>query len=397
MSDLAKIEASHKQTQADLKQVGDQLKAYAEETQKQIKAAGETQGETRAKVDELLVKHGELSARLNEAEQKLVAGSSGNEPEQNLSIGQHTAAKLAENGISSNFKGKSRIEMPRSAITNAPGSGEGVVAPDRRPGIIALPQQRLTIRDLVAPGTTGSNLIQYVRETGFVNNARPVSEGAQKPYSDITFEQVNSPVQTIAHLFKASKQILDDSAALQSFIDARARYGLQIAEERQLLYGNGTGPNLHGIIPQAQAYAQPDGAATTNAQRIDRIRMAILQAFLAEFPATGIVLHPTDWANIELTKDGEGRYIIGNPQGSAMPMLWRLPVVETQAIEQDEFLTGAFGMAAQIYDRDTIEVLISTENDKDFETNMVTLRAEERLAFAVYRPESFVTGSLTGS
>jgi hypothetical protein len=50
---------------------------------------------------------------------------------------------------------------------------------------------------------------------------------------------------------------------------------------------------------------------------IDVMRLAMLQAALAEYPATGHVLHPTDWASIETLKDdGEGRYIIGNPQGS---------------------------------------------------------------------------------
>ncbi|MBJ6966195.1 phage major capsid protein, partial [Vibrio cholerae] len=82
----------------------------------------------------------------------------------------------------------------------------------------------------------------------------------------------NASVQTIAHLMKASRQILDDASALASFIDARARYGLMIKEEGQLLYGNGTGANLHGIIPQASAYAAPTGAEVTTEQRIDRLR-----------------------------------------------------------------------------------------------------------------------------
>jgi len=167
-----------------------------------------------------------------------------------------------------------------------------------------------------------------------------------------------------------------------------------IKEEGQLLYGNGTGANLHGIIPQASAFAAPTGAEVTTEQRIDRLRLAILQAALAEYPSTGIVLHPTDWATIELLKDTTGKYIIGNPQNGTTPTLWRLPVVATQSINQNAFLTGAFNLGAQIFDRMDIEVLVSTENTDDFEKNMVTLRAEERLAFAVYRPEAFVTGAL---
>ena len=392
--DLSQIEASQKQTQADLKAVGDQIKTYAERTEKEIKATGEMQAETRGKVDELLLKQGELQARMQDAEQKLVNAGKQHEPEIQQSAGQLVAAKISEEGLTSSFRGSRRVEVPRAAITSAPNSGGALVAPERG-GVILAPQRRLTIRDLVAPGTTNSNAYEYVRETGFTNNAVVVGEGMAKPYSDLNFDLENANVRTIAHLFKGSRQILDDAAALQSFIDARARYGLLLAEEAQLLYGNGTGNNLHGIIPQAQVYAAPAGVVVQAAQRIDRIRLALLQATLAEFPSTGVVLNPIDWAAIELLKDSEGRYIIGKPQEGTAPRLWNLPVVETQAIVQDQFLVGAFSLAAQILDRMGIEVLVSTENDKDFENNMVTIRAEERLAFAVYRPEAFVTGDLT--
>jgi len=394
--DLSAIEASQKQTQVDLKAVGDQIKTYAERTEKEIKASGEMQAETRSKVDELLMKQGELQARMQDAEQKLVNANKRHDPEVQQSAGQLVAAKMTEEGVTSSFRGSRRVEVPRAAITSVPTSG-GALVQTERVGVILAPQRRLTIRDLVAPGTTDSNAVEYVRETGFTNNAAIVGEGLAKPYSELTFALENANVRTIAHLFKGSRQILDDAAALQSYIDARARYGLLLAEEAQLLYGNGTGNNLKGIIPQAQAYAPPAGVVVQAEQRIDRIRLALLQAMLAEFPSTGIVLNPIDWAAIELLKDGEGRYIIGKPQDGTAPRLWNLPVVETQAIVQDQFLVGAFSLAAQIYDRMGIEVLVSTENDKDFENNMVTIRAEERLAFAVYRPEAFVTGDLTAA
>ncbi|EMC8696590.1 TPA: phage major capsid protein [Vibrio cholerae] len=390
----APLEQQVETLQSSLNKIGDAVKAQAEAANKEVARLGEMSAQTRASVDEILTKQGELQARLQEAEQKMLNAGKDNGEEEFRSAGNIVAEKLAAEGVSSNFNGKSRIQMPRSAITSATGSGGGLVAPDRRAGIIAIPERQMTIRDLIAPGTTTSNMVQYVKETGFTNNAAPVAENTSKPYSDITFAMENASVQTIAHLMKASRQILDDASALASFIDARARYGLMIKEEGQLLYGNGTGANLHGIIPQASAYAAPTGAEVNTEQRIDRLRLAILQAALAEYPATGIVLHPTDWATIELLKDNTGKYIIGNPQNGTTPTLWRLPVVSTQSINQNSFLVGAFNLGAQIFDRMDIEVLVSTENTDDFEKNMVTLRAEERLAFAVYRPEAFVTGEL---
>lgn len=390
MSDFDK---QYNELNASLKSIGDQIKSQAETANKEIARQGEMNAETRSKVDELLMKQGELQARVLEAEQKLVSANSATQRhEAPKSAGELFVASEQMEGVNSSFRGSRRVSVPRAAITTATVPG---LAPSERSDIIALPgMRRATIRDLVAPGQTEAGSYEYVRETGFTSNAAPVAEQGGKPYSDITTQLINAPVRTIAHLFKASRQILDDAKALQSYIDARARYGLLLAEEAQLLYGNGAGANLQGLVTVASQYSAPAGVTVTGEQRIDRLRLGLLQAELAEFPSDGIVLNPIDWALIELIKDDVGRYIIGQPQDGTTARLWNRPVVGTQAMKQNDFLVGAFKLGAQILDRLEVEVLISTENADDFEKNMVTLRAEERLAFAIYRTEAFVTGKL---
>lgn len=390
MTDTVKLENEYKQVQADLKAVGDNVKQYAEKVEKEVKQFGDANAETKQKADDALSKFNELQLSIQNMQQQLDRPSTSVQSTFKSAGQRVIESEDFKTNASSTFRGNMRIAMPRQAILTSTGPS---VIPDNQ-GIIAPITQRLTVRDLIAPGQTGSNAIEYTVETGFTNNAGTVEEAKPKPYSDITFDNVTANVRTIAHLFKASRQILDDAPALQSYIDARARYGLQLAEERQLLLGNGAGQNLHGIIPQAQTFDETL-VKIVNATAIDRIRYALLQAVLAELPSTGIVLNPIDWAGIQLTKDNEGRYIIGNPVNGNAPTLWNLPTVETQAMVVDNFLTGAFGMGAQIFDRMDIEVLISTENDKDFENNMVSIRAEERLALSVYRPEAFVTGTFS--
>ncbi|HZY67753.1 MAG TPA: phage major capsid protein, partial [Devosia sp.] len=189
---------------------------------------------------------------------------------------------------------------------------------------------------------------------------------------------------------------LDDVPQLRSYIDGRLRYGLAFVEDAQILNGGGTGTDLNGIYTQATAYSAPV-TIPTPVTKIDVIRLAMLQAFLAELPPTGIVLHPTDWATIELVKDTTGRHIIGNPQDGTAPRLWRLPVVETPAMTVDKYLVGAFKLGAQLFDREEANVEISTEDSDNFRKNLVTIRAEERLAMAVYRPEAFIKGDFSDS
>jgi len=384
----------------DLKAAADEVKKQAELTNTELKNLGKVTEDTKKSADEALVKHNELSARMSEIEQKMVREPGSQEKRKSIGqmVTEHDDLKaFIKSG------GKGRVSIAVKAIisaltTDADGSAGDLIVPQRQPGIIAQPQRRMTIRDLLTPGETGSNAIQYVKETGFTNNAATVSEtlGAAKPQSEIKFDIMTTPVTTIAHWVLATKQILDDVPMLQSYIDGRLRYGLALVEEAQLLMGAGTGTNLNGIYTQATAFSAPV-TIPAPVTKIDVIRLAMLQAFLAEYPPTGVVLHPTDWATIELVKDTTGRHIIGNPQGGAEPRLWRLPVVETQAMTVDKYLVGAFNLGAQIFDREEANVEISTEDSDNFRKNLVTVRAEERLALAVYRPESFVKGDFSDS
>lgn len=377
---------------AELKRIGDEVKSAGEKAIAEAKKSGDMSLETKGKVDELLVKQGELQARLQEAEQKLDRRGSEQE-EAAKSAGEEfvNSKEFKEYIEAGNFrKGFTGQVKAISSLANSAGVN---VEPQRLPGVQMPPARRLVVRDLISPGRTNSNLIQYVRELLFTNSAATVAELAKKPESNITFDMVSTPVVKIAHYVKASTEILMDAPMLQSYIDQRLRYGLALVEEAQLLNGSGVGNNLNGINTQATAFVAPITIA--NATRIDVLRLALLQAELAEFPSTGIVLHPSDWAAIELTKDSTGAYIFANPQSLAQPALWGRPVVATQAMTLDSFLVGAFQLGAQVFDRMQSTVTIATENEDDFVNNRVTILAEERLGLAVYRPQAFVKGDIT--
>ncbi|KXV80023.1 capsid protein, partial [Acetobacter malorum] len=202
---------------------------------------------------------------------------------------------------------------------------------DRQPQIIQVPNRRLVVRDLLMPGNTASGSIDSVKETGFTNNADFVAEnpGTPKPQSDIQYELETLPVRTVAHFIMASKQILADAPMLQSYIDGRLRYGLAYKEDDALLNGDGSGVSIKGLMACSTKYSQPSGVLIKDETMIDRLRLSMLQAALAEYPATGHILNPTDWASIELTKDGQSRYVFANPLGLSGPSLWGLPVAET--------------------------------------------------------------------
>jgi hypothetical protein len=369
--------------QLELKDVMDALqkrdldiKTFAEKAGEEIKNHGKILDDTKTILDGLVKSGLGLQDRLNDVEQKLTRRSAAND-EGVKSIGeQFTDAddfkSLAEKG-----RGVARMRLKAvTSITSATTGTGGVgvaIEPTRVPGIIQGPDRPFTIRDLIMPGRTNSNAIEYVRESGFQNMAAPVGETLAKPQSDLSFELITTTVKTIAHWFRA--------------------YGLKYVEENQILAGNGTGQNLLGLIPQATQFNEALRQAGDT--KIDLLRRAILQVRIAEYRASAIVLNPVDWADMELAKDSTGSYIWVNVQEGGQPRMWRLPVVDTNAMPQGEFMVGAFDMAAQVFDREDANVEVSTEDADNFTKNMVTIRAEERLALAVYRPQSFVHGPFT--
>jgi HK97 family phage major capsid protein len=286
--------------------------------------------------------------------------------------------------------------MMAATLTEDPASGGALVVPQYIPGILQRPTPRLVVADLLASGTTDSNLISYMVETLFTNAAAAVAEGTDKPESALTFAAVSDAVRKIAHWLPVTEEMLEDVPAIRSYIDARLRLGVQIEEEDQLLNGNGTPPNISGILDrQGLAAAIPRAANESNADAIFRQIMTIYGAsFLMP---DGVVMNPADWVTTVSTKTQTGEYLTAGPFSPIQsPTLWGLPVVLTPAIVAATALVGAFKQAAQVFRRGGIRVEASNSHQDYFIKNLVAIRAEERLALAVYRPGAFGTVTTLG-
>ena len=380
----------------------EEIKSTLEKMAEEVKAKGDKADyeQYARKLDELGSKAQEVATQMLALEQKL-ARPIGGTMHQFKSLGQQV---VDDDAVKAMMEGKSaratinlkNLEMKAAGPITSDSASAGVLVQPERLGLISPPDQPLLVRGLLMPGTTSSNALEYPREKLFTNSAAPQTEElAMKAQSDITFEMVSTTVKTIAHFMYASKQIMDDAPQLASYINGRLIYGLKLAEEQQILLGDGTGQNLLGLMPQATAYDATLEALLDiqDKNKMDVLRVAMLQVQLAMYPSSGIVLHPTDWAAITLSNDANGNYQIAWPQSTVSQMLWNLPVVPSMSMPQGQFLVGAFTLAAQLFDREQANIAISYEDRDNFVKNAVTIRAEERLALAVYRPQAFVKGS----
>ena len=287
----------------------------------------------------------------------------------------------------------------KSIYNTLPTGTPGQFGAVERDGIVPIAQRRSRVRDLFPARTTNSAIIEYFRQTGFTNNASVVPEYSSgnfgaKPNSTMTFKGEQAPVRTIAHWEAAHRNVLADEPQLRSIIDNELLYGLRLTEDNQILSGAGTGEDLTGILNTTgiQTYSWSAGSTTPVADtKADAIRRAATLAYLAYYEPTGIIVNPNDWEDIELTKNSQGTYLLAmSVAGGAESRVWRIPIIDTPAIASGTALIGAFGTGAQLYDREAATIRISEQHSDFFVRNAIVVLAEERIALAVKRPESFV-------
>jgi HK97 family phage major capsid protein len=342
------------------------------------------------------------------------------------SFGEHFAdsagwrnyvAQVAPDGFSEG----ARIESPKVSVPAAflprPGSGKmGLVTsgatsggamyvPDQSgifdPGTF---QRDLTIRDVITTGTTDSSVVEYVRVTGYTNNAAPVAEADDvlhtdttglKPWSDLTLERVAEVVKSIAHGVPATTRALSDAGQLRTIIDTFLRYGLQEELEDQIVSGSGTGEDLRGILDYVgdglgeQAYTT-DLLTTTRKART-KVRVG------GKARASFYLFHPNDWERIDLEMTlGGGGSNYRQAGELTMPRLWGLPVVESEGVPEGTGIVGD-GRMAVLWDRQQTTIQASSGYMNFFMKNLVAVLAEMRAAFGVIRPEAFVAIDLSAS
>lgn len=254
--------------------------------------------------------------------------------------------------------------------------------------IVDIAMRRPVVGDLIPEGRTGQNAIPYMEETTATNGAAAVAEGGTKPESALAFTEKSSPVRKLATVLPVTDEIFEDVPAMRSYVENRLRFFLQLTEEAQLLNGNGTAPNLRGILQTSGIQTQAKGTDPVPDAVYKAMTLINVNAFL---DADGAVFHPNDWQDIRLLRTADGIYIWGSPSEAGPERIWGLGIVKTPVMTENTALIGAFQPASQKFRRSDVTFAVSDQHNDFFITNKLMLRVEERLALVIFRPAGFCT------
>lgn len=361
----------------------------------EVQKHGKASADLTAKVDELSQKYAEADAKLADLCQK-ASDSFGEGRKEFRTLGAEFIASESYKALSDGRSDKARIEV-KNTILGEGGSPQNpvdtIVQTDRQQGIVPGAFRALQVLDFFPAGSTSSNQIEYTKEASYTNAAAETAEAGAKPESTLTFSLVSDPVRTIAHWLKASRQVLADAPALETYINRRLTHGLRNRLELQILRGNGTSPNIAGLAASGRHTAFTPTSGESALQSLNRAKYAVIAA--DETPSA-FFMNPADWGTIERSLIASGANVDTGVSYLATGLqanVWGLPIVTSNNVQSGKFYcVGA--MATQLFVRQGVTVEMGYVNT-DFTSNLVTMLAEMRAALAVFRPAAIQYGDLT--
>jgi len=368
------------------------------------KAEGQAVASATGKADELLkneiknleTKFTEIHSRIDAAEiaaKKTASGATVKSFKQGLIEG------ISKGALEGMINGKSRsaaFEIKAGDMTVANNFTGEVIPAQYVAGIKYDPTRPVHVRQLLAQGSTQSEVVRFVRETAYDNGAAPIAQGGLYPESDFDLTAEDANVRKIGTYFRISEEMLADTAQLTSYISARAPEKLLTVEDTQLLYGNGSGQNIEGINTIATAFSAGSFAdAVTAANQFDVLTVAINQLALVNYTADYIMVSPTDFTKILLLKSSTNEYLKDQVYQGLTPNFLGVPVVINTAVTAGTYLVGNFAMGTQMWVRENLSLEFFREDGINVREGFVTVRLSERIALTNYAPLAFVAGTFS--
>ena len=276
-----------------------------------------------------------------------------------------------------------KTDSPTVSTVSPAISRNTIAAPYQLAGIWGAPEQQLIVENLIPHIPVSSSAVEYLKHTGFTNNAGVVAEGAAKAESTFEFDLATANVVTIAHWTKITEQLAADAPAVTAYINAKMMYGLQLKVDNQIISGTGTSTQLGGFLKSGN-HTDYSSAVTipTGANLMDFALLIKTKLDTLGYPPKVLLLNPADWAGLALLKDTQKRYLLGGPAGVTTKSLWGLPVETSASVPSGKYVMADFALGSTIYDRQEVALEIDREGD-DFRKNLLTIRVERRLGLGV--------------
>ena len=250
--------------------------------------------------------------------------------------------------------------------------------------------------DLMPGGNIGpGNTYTYMRENGLGEGLiAPTAEGVIKPQFDYDLVENTVQVETIAGWMRVTRKAMANIPGFISFLQSRIPERFKKVLDNQILYGNGTSPNLKGILTAGNFVASTAVLNTFLAEKITT-DIAVLEDTY-DRSASAVLLRPIDLATFYNNKaTGSGVYDLPENvvwQGNQL-FISGVPVYASTAPNAPDYVVGDFQMGAQLLTQNGMRIEFFEQDGTNVRENKVTVRVEGDYALPVYGSDYFIKGT----
>ncbi|WP_433415042.1 phage major capsid protein [Microtetraspora malaysiensis] len=349
-----------------------------------------------AEIDELAVKVEGLR-EVGKAAQKAREGEKGDRPAEpgdergqrdagTKSIGELFTASQAYKGRQGSSGPEAHLDVEVKTLFQ---TTAGWLPETTRTGrVVPFATRPIQVIDLIPGNTTGQAAVVYMEETTFTNAAAETAEGGTYQEAALALTEQTSPVRKIAVWLPVTDEQLEDEPQARGYINNRLPFMLRQRLDGQILTGNGTAPNLRGILNTVGIQTQAKGTDPTP----DAVYKAMVKGrVVGRAMPDAVVFHPTNWQDVRLLRTADGIYIWGSPSEAGPARIWGLPVAESDAITLGTALVGDFGNFSELTTRRGVDVQVTNSHGTFFIEGKQAIRADMRVALVIYRPAAFIT------
>ena len=362
---------------------------------------GKASAQSTADLKALTAEHANLTAELKKLGDSMTAIEQSQTNQQaNVQRSEGLGTQFVNSDAFKNFKLGNTTKAGASFMNNTivEGTGNTVTRHEQLPGVVPGAFRQLSVMPTVATGSTASNVIYYSRELAWTNAAAETAEAAAKPESTLTFEEVTENVRTIPHFIKVSKQALDDSSFLSSYIDRRMAHGVRQRIESQIVNGLGTGVLLSGWLASGNHTVTSPLLTKDIYGLANKMKYEIISA---DYMPDYFYMNPADWSTAETARRGAADAAFLGASGAVTyvnngltPLLWGLPVVTSSSVPSGTIICKSVD-ADMYFNREDVRVEMFEQDEDNVQTNLVTVRAEARGAEAVMVPAAIRAGDIS--
>ena len=405
MSEVAKLKEQIAKSREDLKAAFEQQEdgKYTAEAKEKIKGYNE---ELAGLVDDLKIEEARVkNEKALEVDNEPVNSIPNAMPEQKgpQSIGEQFANTDAykayvENGV----KGVDSHAEFKTTLNTTGYPPESLRAPGILETALRNPDSVIGLVDQIQ---TNQNAYVYLEETTFTNNAGAVAESTDISSSNegaLAFTERTESIRKMATFLPVTDELLADVAGIQGYVNSRLSTMMKLNLDNQLINGDGSAPNLTGVLNKSGINTFAFGSYTGKLRKIGQIYQAITEIRKDAFvEPDSIVMHPSDWydivteeSSVETSGSRNPLFVVAGGFGADVaPKIWGLNVVPSTVIAEGTMLVGKFGGgdAAQVILREGVDLAVSDSHSDFFAKNQLAIRLTMRLGFAIYRPTAFCT------